>query len=51
VRGEGKLPSLSAFIGDVKLAVGHQVLERRNLLLDWEKAGTIEAKACSSSPS
>ncbi|WP_208603616.1 hypothetical protein [Mesorhizobium loti] len=33
--GEGKLPSLAAFIRDVKLAVGNQVIERRNLLVRW----------------
>jgi hypothetical protein len=35
VRGEGKLPSLSAFIADAKLAVGTNVLERNRLLVGW----------------
>jgi hypothetical protein len=36
-RGEGKLPSLAAFIGDVRLAIGSGVLERRKLLGVWLK--------------
>lgn len=35
IRGEGKLPSLAAFIRDVKLAVGNNVVERRKLLQRW----------------
>jgi hypothetical protein len=33
VRGEAKLPTLAAFIRDVKLAIGSGVLERQRLLV------------------
>ncbi|ACI54419.1 hypothetical protein Rleg2_1125 [Rhizobium leguminosarum bv. trifolii WSM2304] len=35
VRGEQKMPSLAAFIGDTKIAMGRQIQARRKLLTDW----------------
>ena len=35
VRAEGKMPSLAAFISDVKLAVGSEVLTRQKRLQQW----------------
>lgn len=35
VRGGDRLPSLAAFIADVRLAIGTNVLTRRRLLQQW----------------
>lgn len=35
IRGGNKLPSLAAFIADVRLAIGTNVLTRRRLLQQW----------------
>lgn len=37
IRGGNKLPSLAAFIADVRLAIGTNVLARRRLLQQWLK--------------
>ncbi|WP_246723991.1 hypothetical protein [Rhizobium leguminosarum] len=35
IRGEQKMPSLAAFIGDTKIAMGRQAFARRKLLTEW----------------
>lgn len=37
IRGCQKLPSIAAFIADVRLAVGSDVLQRRMMLVEWMK--------------
>lgn len=43
IRGGDKLPSLASFIGDVKLAIGSNVLARKRMLQQWLAQG-IEAR-------
>jgi hypothetical protein len=35
MRGKGELPTSAAFIKDVKLAIGPDVMQRRQLLVEW----------------
>ncbi|WP_261316769.1 hypothetical protein [Rhizobium leguminosarum] len=41
VRSEGKMPSLASFIGDVKLAMGSKVQERKRLCINGQINRTL----------